>query len=149
MSLKEKINQDLITAMKAKDEATLRTLRMVKSAIMKHEVSGKDVQAGDEKVMEIIQKEAKARKDSVEQFRSGGREDLALKEEEELEVLNKYLPTQLSEEEITAIVKEAIAASGASSQAEIGKVMPLIMPKVKGRADGALVNSLVKTLLSQ
>lgn len=146
--LKDLVNENLIKAMKARDDVTLRTLRMLKSAIMKYEVSFKDAVANDEVVMDLLQKEAKSRKDSIEQFRRGNREDLAGAEEAELLVLQSYLPQQLEEEELRAIVAETIVASGAKTPAEIGKVMVLLMPKVKGRADGSLVNSLVREQLS-
>lgn len=142
------VNQDLIKAMKAKDQVALRTLRMLKSAIMKHEVSAKDAVASDEVVMDLLQKEAKSRKDSIEQFRRGDRADLADAEEAELQVLQSYLPQQLAEGELKIIIAETIAAAAAKTPAEIGKVMALLMPKVKGRADGSLVNSLVREQLS-
>lgn len=148
MSLKEVIYQDLITAMKARDEVTLRTLRMLKSAIMKHEVSARDAVADDSIVLGLIQKEAKSRNESVEQFRKGGREDLAISEEEEIKVLQKYLPEQLSESELKNIVTSTIHEVGASSVGDIGKVMAALMPKVKGKADGNLVNKLVREFLS-
>lgn len=148
MALKQELQQDLITAMKAKDEIRVSALRMVKAAILKFEVSGDRKEATDQDILTIIGKEVKQRKDSIEQFRAGNREDLIGKEEKELAVLQTYLPSQLSEEEITVIVKEVIASTGAKSKTEIGKVMGALMPRVKGRADGALVNKIVNSSLA-
>lgn len=148
MSLKQDIQSQMIEAMKAKEEVRLGALRMVKAAIMKAEVSGSEKkELSDEEVMGILQKEIKSRKDSAEQFRAGGREESALKEEAEIAVLEKFLPEQMSEEEITVLVKEAIATTGASSKQDMGKVMGALMPKVKGKADGGLVNKIVGGLL--
>ncbi len=121
---------------------------MLKAAVMKFEVSGGEkVEANDEQVMQIIGKEAKQRKDSIDAFKKGGREDLAAGEEAELKILTAYLPAQMSEDEVRAIVKEVVAQTGASSKADIGKVMGGIMPKVKGKADGQMVNRIVGEFL--
>lgn len=148
MSLKEQIYADLIEAIKAKEEAKVSTLRMLKAEIMKYEVSGANKEATDEVVTSLIQKQVKQRKDSEEQFRKGDRAEMADKEAAEAKILEAYLPEQMGEDEIRAIVKEGIASSGAESKADMGKVMGAIMPKLKGKADGKLVNQIVMQLLS-
>ncbi|MDP2642907.1 MAG: GatB/YqeY domain-containing protein [Candidatus Peregrinibacteria bacterium] len=147
MSLKEQLQQDLMTAMKAKDEASLSAIRLLKTAIMKLETAGEPKVATDEEVIQLVGKEIKQRKDSIEQFEKGGRPELAEKEKAELKVLEKYLPPQLGEDDIKAIIKEAMASTGASSKADIGKLMGAIMPQTKGKADGGLVNRLVQEML--
>ncbi len=148
MTFKEKITQDLITAMKSGDADITGTLRMLKAAVMKFETSGKEkLEASDSDVIQILGKEIKSRKDSVEQFKTGGRPELAAKEEIEIKILEKYLPAQMSEEEIRAVVAEVLTQTGASSKADLGKVMGALMPKVKGKADGTLVNKIVQELL--
>ena len=151
MSLKEQLTEDMKTAMKAKEEGKQRlaVIRMVRSAIRQQEIDGNGKQAlGDEGVIAIISKEVKMRKDSLEEFKKGDRQDLVAQTEAEIAVLMPYLPQQLSEEEIRTFVKEAVEKSGASSQKDMGKVMGLLMPKVKGRADGKLVNSIVREMLN-
>ena len=141
MSLKEQLTEDMKTAMKAKEEGKQRlaVIRMVRSAIRQQEIDGNGKQAlDDEGVIAIISKEVKMRKDSLEEFKKGDRQDLVAQTEAEIAVLMPYLPQQLSEEEIRTFVKEAVEKSGASSQKDMGKVMGLLMPKVKGRADGKL-----------
>ena len=149
MALKNQIQQDMLASMKAQDEVRLSALRMLKAAILKWEVSGSEKkEATDEDVLQIINKEVKQRKDSIEQFKNGNRPELAEKEEKEMVILQAYLPAQLTEAEILNLAKDAVAESGASSKADIGKVMGKLMPKVKGKADGALVNKVVNGLLS-
>ena len=146
MGLKEQIQQDIKQAMKEKDQVKLSTLRLLMSEIKNKEIdAGKELEEAD--ILSIIQKAAKQRKESIAQYKKGGREELAAKEERELEILNSYLPQQLSKEELEAIVKEAIAKCGATSPKEMGKVMKEVMPAVKGRADGKEVNALVRSLL--
>jgi len=147
-ALKEKIYSDLITAMKARDTLKTEALKMIKADIMKHEVSAADAQTTDEVVINILQKAVKQRKDAAQGFVQGGRDDMALKEEKEAEIYQAYLPEQMSEEEVKKIVKETIAEVGASGPGDIGKVMAAMMPKVKGKADGGLVNKSVKEALS-
>lgn len=148
MSLKEQIVNDLTAAMKAKDEIRTSTLRMLKAEIMKYEVSGADKEATDEVVTSLIQKQVKQRKDSEEQFRNGGRVEMADKEANEAKILEEYLPEQMSEDEIRAIIEEGIASTGAAGKDDMGKVMGAIMPKLKGKADGKLVNQIVMEKLS-
>ena len=146
MGLKERIQQDIKGAMKEKDQVKLSTLRLLMSEIKNKEIdAGGELEEAD--LLSIIQKAAKQRKESIEQYKKGGRDELAAKEERELEILNSYLPQQLSREELEALVREAIARCGATSPKDMGKVMKEVMPAVKGRADGKEVNALVRTLL--
>lgn len=148
MTLQEQIQQDLTAAMKSGDQASLSTLRMLKAAVMRFEVSGKEKkQADDAVIQQIIMKEIKQRQDSIDQYKSGNRPELAAKEELELKILQKYLPEQMSEEEITKIVEESVKQVGATSKADMGKVMGVLMPKVKGKADGSIVNRIVQKFL--
>lgn len=147
MSLKEKIQADFIEAMKARDEVRKGTLSMLKAAIMKWEVDGEKREAGDEQVMQIIQKEVKQRKDAAEAFKTGGKMDMAEKEEAEMKVLMNYLPAQMSEEEVRQTVTETLSGAGVTSKAEMGKAMGLVMPKLKGKADSGMINRIVGEIL--
>lgn len=147
-SLRTKLQADLNEALKVKEETRISTLRMLKAAIMKFEVAGpQKKEASDEETLHIIGKEVKQRKESIEAFRKGNREDLASKEEAEMKVLQAYLPEQIGEEELKKIIQEAIAQVGAQGKGDFGKVMGALMPRVKGRAEGNLVSNLVKALL--
>ena len=146
MSLKEQLFADLKTAMKEKDTLKKDTVQLIRSGILQFEKDNK-VELDDEGVMEIITKQLKSRRDSLPDFIKSGREDLIEKLNKEIEILLGYLPEQLSEDEIAAIVEEAIAATGAASIKEMGKVMGIVNPKVKGRADMKVVGALVKKLL--
>jgi uncharacterized protein YqeY len=147
MALKNQLQSDLIEAMKAHDEVKTSVLRMVKAAILKYEVSGDRKEATDADILNIINKEIKSRKDSVEQFTGGNRMDLADKENAEIKVLEAYMPPQMSEDEVKQIVLEVMNSTGATSKADIGKVMGPVMAKVKGLADGGMVNKIVGSLL--
>ncbi|AAD35772.1 glutamyl-tRNA amidotransferase [Thermotoga maritima MSB8] len=146
MSLKEKLMSDLKEAMKNKDMVRMNTLRMILTTLKNLEVE-KMKEATDEEVMEALMKEAKKRREAIEEYEKHGREELAEKERKELEIIESYLPKQLSEDEIRKIVMEAINEVGASSPKDLGKVMKVVMPKVKGRADGKLVNKMVREIL--
>ena len=146
MSLKEQLFADLKTAMKEKDTLKKDTVQLIRSGILQYEKDNK-VELDDEGVMEIITKQLKSRRDSLPDFVKSGREDLIEKLNKEIEILLSYLPEQLSEEEIAKIVEEAIAETGAASVKEMGKVMGIVNPKVKGRADMKVVGALVKKLL--
>lgn len=150
MTLKEKLTADMKDAMKAKESGKQRlsVIRLVRGAIRQLEIDGKK-ELQDEDVLGVISKEVKQRRDSIEDFKKGGRDDLVAAAEAEIAILMEYLPQQLSEDEVRNLVKEAIAASGAASPKDMGKVMKELMPKVKGRADGKLVNEIVKELLAQ
>lgn len=148
---KAQLQEQLKQAMLAKEEVKKSVLRMLLSAINYYEIQkgGAGYEATDEDVMTVIQREVKQRKDSIEQFTAGNRKDLADKEVEELKLLEIYLPEQMGEEEITKLVDEAIAQTGATSAADMGKVMGALMPKTKGKADGSLVSKIVKEKLSK
>lgn len=148
MALKEKIQEDLITSMKAKDEVATSAIRLLKAAIMKFETTGEKKIATDEDIIQLIGKEIKQRKDSIDQFEKGNRPELAAKEKLELAILEAYLPAQLSESEIRTIVTEVITSTGATGKSDLGKVMGALMPRTKGKADGGLVNKIVQELLS-
>lgn len=148
--LKDKIQEDLKAAMIAKDEEKLSTIRMLKSALQYYEInkSGADYSATDEDVLDVVGKEIKKRKESIELYEKGGRPELAEKEKREVDVLTAYLPEQLSEEEVKQLVDEAVSTTGATSMQEMGKVMGVLMPQVKGKADSGMVSNLVKAKLS-
>lgn len=145
--LLDKIQSDLREAQLSRDETRVSTLRLLLSEIKNQEIAVGTV-LSDEDVILLIRKEAKKRKEASAGFRSGGREDSALKEEAELKVLESYLPAQLPNEELTKIVEEVINEMGASSMADMGKVIGAVMGKVKGQADGGTVSSIVKEKLS-
>lgn len=147
MSLIEKIDTDLKNAMKASDKVSVSTLRLVKSALKNREIE-KGEPLSDEEVITVLSTLSKQRRESIEQFSKGGREDLASSEKAELEVLKGYLPEELSVEEIEKLIREAVKEAGASGPKDIGAVMKLVMPRVRGRADGKLVNNKVAELLS-
>ena len=143
-----RIQTDLVNAMKAKDAETLSTLRMLKSALMEAKTrKAKDETLSVDEEIEVLQRYVKKRRETIEGLRPIGREDLIAKEEREIEVTNRYLPAALGEAEVRAIVAEAIAATGAASPKDMGKVMGAVMPRVKGRADGSLISRLVKEAL--
>jgi len=147
MSLFDKISQDLIKAQKNKDTIRLSTLRMLKSDL-KYKQIEKISSLTEEEELSVLSSAVKKRKDSIEQFKQANREDLVAQEEAELEIILEYLPKQLSEEELTDLIDQAIQESGAVSKADLGKVMKVLMPKVKGRSDGKLVSSLVTAKLA-
>lgn len=147
MSLKDKILQDMKEAMKTRDQLRLSTLRLLVSEIKNREIDAKE-ELEDDEVLALIRKAVKQRQDSISQYEKGGRQDLADKERAEMAILKAYLPEDLSREALLAIIDEAISATGASSPREMGKVMKEVMPKVKGRADGKVVNELVRKRLA-
>lgn len=147
MTLKEKIKADLVAVMRAKEAEKLSVLRMLSAAIQTKEIAmrkGEDAVLSDEQVLEVIASEVKKRKDSVEAYEKGGRPELAENEKAEIEVLGKYLPAQISDEELERIVKDAVAEAGAG--ANFGAVMGKVMAKVKGKADGNRVSAMVKKI---
>lgn len=148
--LKEKLRENLKKAMFAKDEVTVLTLRMLISAIGYYEIQkgGAGYEATDEDIDTVIQKEVKQRRDAIEQFMSAGREDLVGKETKEMAVLEGYLPEQMSDDEIRRHVDEAISKVGATTQQDMGKVMGVLIPVTKGKADGSLVSKIVREKLS-
>lgn len=165
MNLKEKITQDLKVALKGKRELEVLVLRQLLASILNKEKDKrtklskekeeirkeeleKESQLTDEEIIEVISSENKKRKEAVAEFEKGGRMDLVEKEKAELEILKKYLPEQLSEEEVKKLAKEIIEKIGASSPKDMGKVMGQLIPQVKGRTEGNLVSKIVKDLLT-
>ncbi|KYD11600.1 GatB/YqeY domain-containing protein [Heyndrickxia sporothermodurans] len=148
MGLLERLNEDMKQAMKNKEKEKLSVIRMLKASLQNEAIRlGKD-QLSEEEELTILSREVKQRKDSLQEFQNAGREDLVEKIQTELTFVDIYLPEQLTEEELTKIVIETINEVGATSKAEMGKVMSAIMPKVKGKADGSTVNNIVKQQLS-
>ncbi|HBT38569.1 MAG: GatB/YqeY domain-containing protein [Thermotoga sp. 50_1627] len=147
MDLKSRLNQDLKEALKAKDEVKLRTVRMLLAAIKNFEVE-KMTPVTDEDIFQIMSKEIKKRQEAIEMYEKGGRQDLAQAERQEIEVIQSYMPKQLSEEEIKEIAKKVISELNLKGPKDVGVAMKAIMPQVKGRADGKLVNRIVSELLS-
>lgn len=147
---KQQLQDELKQAMLAKDSVKTSVLRMLISAIGYAEIQkgGAGYEATEEDVMATIQKEAKQHRDSIEQFKNAGRNELVEKEEVELKILEAYLPAQMGEDEVRKLVVDAIAKSGAASPADIGKVMGILMPQVKGKADGGLVSRIVREELA-
>lgn len=147
--LKDRLQQDLTTSMKARDELRTSTLRMVLTAIGNEEVAGKAARmlSGDEE-LKVLAREAKKRREAAEAFRSGGAADRADRELAEEQVLGDYLPQQLSDEELTGLVAEALAESGASGPQAMGAVMKVVGPKVAGRAEGGRVAAAVRAALA-
>ncbi len=148
MSLKQQITEDMKTAMRAKDTARLGAIRLLLAAIKQREVDER-IELTDADVVSVIEKMLKQRRDSISQFETAGRQDLVDVEKFEVEVLQAYMPQQLSEAEVNAAIAEAIAATGASDPKDMGKVMGVIKPKLAGRADMGKVSGLIKAQLSK
>lgn len=148
--LKEKLRADLSVAMKARDDVRTRTLRMALTALTNEEVAGKQQrELSDDEVVKVLQREAKKRREAAEAFDGAGRTDQAEAERAEGVILDEYLPTQLSDAELTALVSDAIAGTGAAGPKAMGQVMKAVTPKVAGRADGRRVSTEVKHQLAQ
>ena len=151
MSLKEQIGEDIKTAMKAKDKVRLQTVRGIKKAILDKEVElrpkGQDALSAEHEI-ELLSQQAKQRRDSIEQFKNAGRDDLAEKESQELAIIETYLPEQVGDDEVEKIIDELIAASGATTMKDLGKVMGPAMKQLKGKADGKKIQELVKSKLA-
>ena len=147
MSLSERLNDDMKLAMRNQDKFKLSVIRMVRAAIKNIEIDQRKT-LDDQEVLDVLNREIKQRKDSLQEFEKAGRDDLAENLKAEIAILMEYMPQQLSEEEVKAIVQQTIQEVGASSKADMGKVMGALMPKVKGLADGKLVNQFVQQLLS-
>jgi len=165
MTIKEKIQEDFKKFLKEKKEIEVSTIRMLNAAVFNREKEKryklskekpdfkekeleKESQLTDEEISQVVSSEVKKRKEAIEEFGKGKRSDLVEKEKREMEILKKYLPEQLSEEEIKKLIKEAIKKTGASSQKDMGKVMAALMPKLRGRAEGGLVSKIVREVLS-
>ncbi len=147
MTLLTTINEDIKTAMKARDKEKLSVLRMLKSALQNEQIK-KGTELNEEEELSVLSREMKQRRDSLTEFKNADRQDLVEKLENEIVIVESYLPKQLTEEELQSIVQEVIASVNATSTSDFGKVMGAIMPKVKGKADGNAVNRIVKEQLS-
>jgi uncharacterized protein YqeY len=147
MALRDKLNEDIKVSMKAREAEKLGALRLLSAAVKQREVDER-ITLDDAGMVAVIEKMLKQRKDSIEQFEKAQRHDLADKEKYEVSVLQAYMPQALSEDEVAAIVSEAIAASGAKAPSDMGKVMGLVKPKVAGRADMGKVSALIKSRLA-
>lgn len=148
MSLRTRLDEDMKTALKNKDSLQLSVIRLLRSELKNAEIA-KGAPLTEDEVVQVVAREAKKRRESIEQFEKGGRADLAEKETAELKILSKYLPEQLGENEIAGIAQEVISELHATSKADKGKVMAALMPRVRGRADGKLVNQIVDRLLER
>jgi len=148
MNLKEKLNEDMKTALRKKDALRLSTIRLLLAAIKNLEIAkGKDKELKESDLLGALSAEAKKRKEAIEEYKKGKREDLVEKETKELEIIKEYLPEELSPEELEKIIEETIEEVGAKDLKDVGKVMGAIMEKVKGRADGKVVNQMVRERL--
>lgn len=150
MSLRDQIESDLISAMKAREEVKLSTLRMLKSAIGAFEVSGKEkIVATEDDVLAILKREVKRRKESIRQFEEGGRQDLVASEQAELDILNTYMPEMIGEDQVRQVVEEVISSMEVTGMSDIGKVMGAVMGKLGGQAEGTLVKNIVMGFLGK
>jgi uncharacterized protein YqeY len=147
MSLKDRIQQDVKDAMRAKEKQRLATIRLITAAIKQREVDER-IELDDEQVLVVLDKMCKQRRESISQFEKAGRDDLIAREASELEIIQGYLPEQLGEDEIAAMIDSVMAETGASSIKDMGKVMGQLKPKLQGRADMAAVSALIKSKLS-
>jgi len=148
--LRDRLDQDLKGAMKSRDQSRVRTLRSIRAALQRKEIERRsegDPDLTEEDLIAVLHKQAKQREDSIAQFAQAGREDLVMTEREELEIISQYLPTPLSDEEIEEIVCKIIRDLGASTAADLGKVMGNAMSALKGKADGRRINEIAKRLL--
>lgn len=150
MSIKDRLTNDMKQAMKDKEAGKLRlsVIRMVRANIKYVEIDKKK-ELSEEEVLDVLAKEVKMRRDSMEEFKKGNRPDLVENLEQEIDILMQYLPQQLNEQEVRVFVAEAVKEAQATNAKDMGKVMAILMPKVKGRADGKLVNSIVREFLNQ
>ncbi|CAM3286107.1 GatB/YqeY domain-containing protein [Rhodothermus bifroesti] len=152
MMLKERLTEDLKAAMRARDEARLRTIRALRAALLEREIAerkGGKATLTPEQELEVLQKEAKRRREAIEQFQAAGRDDLVQKETEELRIIESYLPRQLNDEEIRKVLEEIIETLGARSVRELGQVMKEAMARLRGQAEGRRISELARELLTQ
>ena len=143
-----RINEEMVAAAKARDKIKLSAIRMLKTALHNKEIDSPGP-LNETEIMQVLSSLVKQRKDSIEQFAKGGRQDLVDKEETEVKVLQSFMPAQMTDEEVEALIKKAIADVGAASVKDMGKVMKVIMPQITGKADGKAAGEKVKALLSQ
>lgn len=148
MTLKEKLMEDLKSAMRNKEKRRKDTITMLRAAVKQREVDER-IELADEDILAIVGKQVKQKRESIKEFQKASRIDLVEQAEEEIEILMVYLPEQLTEDEIDEIVREAIVQTGAASMRDMGRIMGVVMPKVKGKADGSLISQSAKKLLNQ
>lgn len=148
MSLLDRLNEDMKQAMRAKDKDKLSVIRMVKAALQNEAISQGVSELNEDQELSVLSREMKQRNESLKEFKNAGREDLVLKLEKEIEILKVYMPKQLSEDELEKIVQDTISELQVTSKKDFGKVMGAIMPKVKGKADGSIVQKLVQKHLN-
>ncbi|EST13369.1 GatB/YqeY domain-containing protein [Sporolactobacillus laevolacticus] len=147
MSLVDRLTTDMKQAMKAREKARLSVIRMIKTSLQNESIKlGKPL--SEDEALAVLTRELKQRKDSLQEFKNAGRQDLVEEVANEIAIVQSYMPEQLSEEEVEALIDETISEVGAVSKADIGKVMKAVMPKVKGRADGSVINKIVRSKLS-
>jgi len=147
MALREQIQKDMIAAMKAKESDKVKTLRLLRADIRQVEIDSQK-ELSDEEVINVLSKAAKKRTDSIEAYKKGGRDDLVNEEQSELTIIKSYLPEELSQEKLTEIIMSVLDETKASSMKDMGKVMGMIMPKVKGRANGKTIQNIVRSKLT-
>lgn len=148
MSLKNKINEDLNAALKSKDNTRVDTLRSIRAEILKMDKSGMNREMTEEEELQLLSKQAKMRRESIEMFQNAGRQDLVDKENSQLEIINEYLPKQMSPEEADGIITKIISESGFTSQKDFGKAMGETMKQLKGKIDGKVIQDILKSKLS-
>ncbi|MEO8665674.1 MAG: GatB/YqeY domain-containing protein [Ignavibacteria bacterium] len=148
MSLKNKINEDLNSAMKSKDVTRTETLRSVRAEILKMDKSGMNREMNEEEEIQLLGKQAKMRRESIEMFQNAGRQDLVDRETAQLNIISEYLPKQMSNEEAEAVIVKILSDTGVTSQKDFGKVMGEIMKQLKGKIDGKIIQDIVKSKLS-
>ena len=148
MSLKVKINEDLNNALKAKDIVRIDTLRSIRAEILKMDKSGMNREMTPEEEIQLLAKQAKMRKESIELFEQAGRKDLVDKEQAQLDLINEYLPEQMSEKEADEIISKIISDAGTTSQKDFGRLMSEVMKQLKGKIDGKIIQDILKSKLS-
>jgi hypothetical protein len=148
MSLEEKINQELKAAMKSGDKLRMETLRSIRAGIIEFNKSGVGRSMNDDDELKLLKTQVKRRKDAIEMYEKGGREDLLQREKAELEIIREFMPEEMPKEELEKIVKDSITTTGAQDIKDLGKVMKVVMKEVKGRADGKFVQQIVRNMLS-
>ncbi|RYL91573.1 GatB/YqeY domain-containing protein [Sporolactobacillus sp. THM7-4] len=147
MNLVDRLTTDMKQAMRAKDKVRLSVIRMIKTSMQNESIKlGREL--SDDEALSVLTRELKQRKDSLQEFENAGRQDLVDEVSKEIEIVQSYMPEQLSDDELQSIIEETISEVGAKSKADIGKVMKAVMPKIKGRADGSSVNRLVRSQLN-
>lgn len=148
MSLKNKINEDLNNALKAKDNTRVETLRSIRAEILKMDKSGMNREMTPDEEIQLLSKQAKMRKESIDMFAAAGRQDLVDRESSQLEIINEYLPEQMSQEEAAEVISKILSESGFTSQKDFGKAMGEVMKELKGKIDGKVIQDILKSKLS-